>query len=203
MPTALDVARFFVQLAPSPKFEEEADPICNLRLQKLLYYAQSWHLAAFGAPLFAERIEAWKLGPVVRDVYPVFKGKFVILPEDAGEPVSLADHNKQFIKWVWERYKRFSATALRDMTHREAPWVQARGGLSAEARSDAEITLESMRAYFLPRYVEYLKRRDPRIDTAVWLASADDFVEGRARPAKDILREIRGRRTGQHPTANQ
>ena len=34
----------------------------NLKLQKLLYYVQGVHLAAFETPLFDEEIVAWDLG---------------------------------------------------------------------------------------------------------------------------------------------
>ena len=37
----------------------------NMKLQKMLYYQQGYHLAAFGTPLFDEDIEAWMYGPVV------------------------------------------------------------------------------------------------------------------------------------------
>ena len=42
--------------------------VSNLKLQKLLYYVQGFHLAVFGEPLFEEEIEAWMYGPVVPSV---------------------------------------------------------------------------------------------------------------------------------------
>src|SRR5437016_8859052 len=50
------------------------DPISNLKLQKLLYYAQAWYLALHNEPLFPESIEAWVHGPAVPPVYGKFKG---------------------------------------------------------------------------------------------------------------------------------
>jgi uncharacterized phage-associated protein len=38
---------------------EHGDPVSNLKLQKLLYYAQAWHLALHDEPLFNDRIEAY------------------------------------------------------------------------------------------------------------------------------------------------
>ena len=53
--------------------------VCNagssmneLKLQKLLYYAQAWHLAVFGSRLFDERFQAWVHGPVCRAIYDRF-----------------------------------------------------------------------------------------------------------------------------------
>ncbi|MDR1297685.1 MAG: DUF4065 domain-containing protein [Deltaproteobacteria bacterium] len=44
-------------------------PTTNLKLQKLVYYAQGFNLAALGCPLFDEEPEAWDHGPVSPDPY--------------------------------------------------------------------------------------------------------------------------------------
>ena len=62
MAAAMDVVRYLVELAGP---NEEGEPMTHMRLQKLLYYVQGWHMAWYGRPLFAERIEAWQHGPVV------------------------------------------------------------------------------------------------------------------------------------------
>ena len=41
----------------------------NLQIQKLLYLGQMFHLGEYGAPMFDDDFEAWKLGPVVPSVY--------------------------------------------------------------------------------------------------------------------------------------
>lgn len=53
---------------------EHGDPVSNLKLQKLLYYAQAWHLALHDNPLFDERIEASVHGPAVPPVYGALQG---------------------------------------------------------------------------------------------------------------------------------
>lgn len=105
---------------------EQGDSITHLKLQKLLYYCQGWHLAAFGAPIFREEVEAWELGPVVRSVYGRVKGF-----GDAAIPPSMIDfenlpaldHDAEWlVQQVWERYARFSGSELVTMTHREEAW---------------------------------------------------------------------------------
>lgn len=49
------------------------EPLSNMKLQKLLYYEQGYHLAYFDAPLFPDNFEAWLYGPVVPRVYDMFK----------------------------------------------------------------------------------------------------------------------------------
>jgi uncharacterized phage-associated protein len=63
---ALDIANKILAKASSSDSEEL---ISNMKLQKLLYYQQGFHLAYFGTPLFDEEIETWMYGPVVPAVY--------------------------------------------------------------------------------------------------------------------------------------
>lgn len=54
-------------------FQEHGEPLTNLKLQKLLYYAKGWYLALYDKPLFNDKIEAWVHGPVVPSIYHAFK----------------------------------------------------------------------------------------------------------------------------------
>jgi len=51
----------------------EDDELSNMKLQKLLYYAQGHHLAKKHGALFTGEIEAWSHGPVVPSVCRAFK----------------------------------------------------------------------------------------------------------------------------------
>ena len=65
---AIDVSRYIIN-----KCHDELLSISNLKLQKLLYFAQGYSLAIIGKPLFYEEIEAWDFGPVVPVSYREFK----------------------------------------------------------------------------------------------------------------------------------
>ena len=67
MANVLDVAQFMILAAG-----DESD-MTNMKLNKLLYYAQGIHLARTGHPLFRDQIEAWQHGPVVPSVYQQYK----------------------------------------------------------------------------------------------------------------------------------
>jgi uncharacterized phage-associated protein len=149
MAKALEVAKVYLELASAGV---EADPISNLRLQKLLYYAQGWSLALRHAPAFSERIEAWALGPVVPDVYHALKHHGAgAIPADAILADSLEDDDAGFVSEVWEAYKGFSATKLSAMTHLEEPWLVARGNRGPSEACNEEITTTSLQAYFAGR----------------------------------------------------
>ncbi|KQV60124.1 hypothetical protein ASC95_01200 [Pelomonas sp. Root1217] len=123
MQTAADVARYFLSLAD----EEAGDTLSNLKLQKLLYYAQGFSLAIDDQPLFGERLEAWTHGPVVPDVYHLFKSYGsgpIPLPGDF-DPMSLDAGTRELLDEVYEVYGQYSAWKLRNMTHDEDPWKDA------------------------------------------------------------------------------
>ncbi len=149
MASAYEVARLLVRLGA---FEEEPDYLTNLRLQKLLYHAQAWSLAMRDKPLFDDRIEAWSSGPIVPSVFDRFKGLWrrAILPDDVEEErvVELEPEDVDFVGSVWQSYKGFAPSALREMTREEDPWLQARGNLGPIEGCDKEITHESMRDFF-------------------------------------------------------
>lgn len=51
-----------------------------MKLHRLVYYCQAWHLAWSGAPLFEEEIHAWANGPVVPALYALHEGDFTVRP---------------------------------------------------------------------------------------------------------------------------
>jgi len=121
-----------------------------MQLQKLAYYAQAWSLALRDEPLFHSRIEAWPHGPVVKELYRAFnswKANAIDFGEGR-ESREASDGERRLLDAIWRGYGRFSASYLREMTHSESPWLNARGSLPENAPSDAEITPDSMRSYF-------------------------------------------------------
>lgn len=134
--------------------EFEPELITHLRLQKLLYYVQAWHLAACDAPIFDEPIQAWIHGPVAVQAYPAFAdfGSDPIPPHRASNADALSHTERGFIQSVWGHYKQYSATQLCSMTHSEDPFIVARAGLPADQPSRAEIDRGRMRDYFRKEY---------------------------------------------------
>lgn len=130
---------------------EVGDPISNLKLQKLAYYAQAWHLALHDTPLVDEPFQAWVHGPVCPKLYERFKGNSWRPLEGEINPPTLDDHHEQFLTEVWNAYGDFTAGALERMTHAEDPWLVARSGLAPDAPSTTEISRELMKTYYRKR----------------------------------------------------
>src|SRR5579863_3866825 len=107
-----DVARYFLSLTD----EDAGDLISNLKLQKLVYYAQGFHLAIFGAPLFPEDIYAWNHGPVVPSLYREYRrfgAGAIPSPTDLDDEL-YDDHARKFLDEVYSVYGQFSAWKLRN-----------------------------------------------------------------------------------------
>ena len=101
------------------------DIISNLKLQKLLYYMQGYHLAFFDTPLFCDEIVAWQYGPVVPKVYyeySKFEKGAIDIPENKDNIISLTNEQENLFDSVYKEYNQFSAVALMEMTHNESPW---------------------------------------------------------------------------------
>ena len=128
MITAMDVARYFLaQCDP-----EAGDNLSNLKLQKLLYYAQGIYLALKGEPLFNDPIEAWQHGPVVPSVYHSFKrfGSNAVELDDDVDFNIFDEETQEILNEVFEVYGQFSAWKLRNLTHDEPPWAETpQGGI--------------------------------------------------------------------------
>lgn len=148
MLSCFDIANYFIWLA-----NETGSFISNLKLQKLVYYAQAWHLALHDNPLFEEDFQAWVHGPVIPPLYQKYKpfGWQPIL-EDA-DP-KLPKDIVQFLDEVSQEYFACDAYELEQMTHIEEPWNRARENLAPDTPSNEIIKKEWMQEYYGARVKE-------------------------------------------------
>ncbi|WP_367402606.1 Panacea domain-containing protein [Kocuria marina] len=123
-------------------------PIGTLKLQKLLYYCQAWHLATDGTPLIPDRVEAWKHGPVFPGIYYKHAYETALSSWDQGDPSGITGLDRKIVDSVLEVYGTKSGWALRDLTHSEDPWKNA-WEKSQEGRvRNVVIDTDEIRNYF-------------------------------------------------------
>lgn len=142
--SATNVAKYLIFLASQENQEKEREGITNLKLQKVLYFAQAYYLAKLGKPIFGEKLEAWKYGPVVPEVYHKLKcngSKPIILEEDKS---TLAEEDKEILKKVWNTFGGYSANRLVDIVHAHTPWKEA------NASMDKVISHKAIKDYYSP-----------------------------------------------------
>jgi len=134
---AIDIANYFLLKAD----QEDQELLSNLKLQKLVYYAQGLHLAMYGESLFNEEIEAWQYGPVVPDLYHHFKGHGSKgIPANAKfDPLKIDDKTRDFLDEIYEVFGQFSAVRLMHLAHSDQCYVKT--------QINCEITKELMQKY--------------------------------------------------------
>ena len=139
MATAHDVAKYIL---------EKQGPLSAMKLEKLVYYSQAWSLVWDEEPLFNDEIQAWANGPVVRNLYEVHRGQYLIERWPSGDTGALNENQRDSINVVLGYYGAKNAQQLSDLTHSEAPWRNARRGVAEGAPCENPITHAAMSEYY-------------------------------------------------------
>lgn len=119
--SAMQVANAFIHRAKYGAIND----LTPMKLQKLMFFAQSWHVKETGFPLFDDFFSRWQYGPVIPSIYHEFKSfrerPITSYGQDAYGNIIMVDKRDTA---VWEliddmisEYGRFSASQLSWMTH--------------------------------------------------------------------------------------
>lgn len=156
--SADQVANWFLVQHSSEMQTDEAvdDNLTQMKLHKLMYYAQGVNLALFSSRLFDEDLLAWTHGPVVRSVYDRFQGQKeldnIIDENELADYSTISNDSNSYmvLKAVYDQFGKYTAGSLRNMTHNEAPWIEA---INSRSGSDviSDTTIEN---YFKENIVE-------------------------------------------------
>lgn len=138
---------------------KHSGPMSHLKVQKLLFYCQAYHLVMFdGAPLFSEDFQAWVHGPVCATVFHSLKERSILFndmkydetvdidPDPAIQ--SLTSGQKELIDEIIGQLKHWTDLELESATHRENPWRHARKGYDTAQKCTVVISKDSMRSYY-------------------------------------------------------
>lgn len=132
---ARQIANWFID-----RSAKDGRVISIMSLLKLAYIAHGWNLEMRNTPLFNNRIEAWRYGPVIPDVYNAFRPQGInstqmvesfVLPTDATDV--------GFLEQIYKIYGGMSPFRLSQLTHEAGgPWETASklGGSYAEIPND-------------------------------------------------------------------
>jgi uncharacterized phage-associated protein len=115
--------------------------IDEMKLHKLLYFAQRESFVLQQKPLFDTAFHAWKYGPVIVEIRTLYKqGK---LNEGLSDK-DLSIYQGVFDQ-VFERYAYKDSWTLSSISHGEISWQNARIGIPADENSDELMSLEDIR----------------------------------------------------------
>ncbi len=131
---------------------EAGDSITHLKLQKLMFYAQSWSLVLLDKSLFQEDFQAWSHGPVLPSIYESYKQySYDTIPICSCDN-NLTNEVVTLLEDIKNVYGEKSAKYLERLTHSELPWIEARGGISLEMRSTTPISKATMKDFYTKLY---------------------------------------------------
>ncbi|NII28569.1 SocA family protein [Pseudoflavitalea sp. X16] len=145
------IADYFIALS-----NERQSPITNLKLQKLVYYAQAWHMVLVKRDLIAENFQAWVHGPVIPALYNDYRefGWKPLMRDDLTPDAftkikeQLPADTLQLLQDVCYEYFGLEAFELEKLTHNEDPWLITRKGLADDAPSDRIIDKALIKGYY-------------------------------------------------------
>lgn len=125
-------------------------PMSTWKLQKLCFYSQAWSLAWTEKALFDEEFEAWANGPVCRELFYAHQGRFAISEEELtkGDPSNLSGDEIDTINVVLRDYGGMAPYELRELSHSESPWKDARGSLPEGAKCCTVIDKNAIGSYY-------------------------------------------------------
>jgi len=129
---------------------EKQGEVTAMKLQKLTYYVKAWGLVWDEEEIFKEQFEAWANGAVSPALYDKHRGMFKISSElfKASNIANIPQRHKDTIDQVINFYGDYTAQQLSDINHQESPWIDARNGLSPDARCTNIITSAAMAEYY-------------------------------------------------------
>ncbi|KYC64499.1 MULTISPECIES: Panacea domain-containing protein [Heyndrickxia] len=146
-----EIANYFIALS-----NETGNLITNLKLQKLMYYVQSWHLAIYKEPWFDGQFQAWVHGPVLPELYKEYRDfKWHPIVRDDLDfnyiknfEAKIGEDKTEFLKEICDEYFGMEAYELERLTHSESPWQLARRGIPEDEPSQNYILNEWMQEFY-------------------------------------------------------
>ncbi len=141
MASVYDVAKYVLK---------QIGPMTTIKLQKIVYYCQAWSLGWDGKPLFEEEFEAWANGPVCSELFHKHQGKFIVdetLFSDIDD-YSFSEDEEETLQSVLDYYGDKEPHWLSELTHKEAPWREARMGVAEGSPCNNVISKECMQQYY-------------------------------------------------------
>lgn len=153
--------------------------VSPLKLQKLLYYTQAWHMVFFGREntLFVNVPQAWVNGPVYPVIYDAYKDKVSGMCKHlnvsdfeekdvcvgfkvASEKLGLTEQQINLIESVINLYGSKTQNQLILFTHSEQPWAEMREGFRPYEKSTTELSLDTMYSYYKERHDRNRKQKN-------------------------------------------
>lgn len=122
-------------------FGEFGLKIDEMKLHKLLYFAQRESLIQRQEPLFDAVFYGWKFGPILKEIRIAYRDDsfYTSIPSD------VVDRITPIMDKVFEEYAGKDSWSLSRLTHGEFAWKNSRIGIPDGENGDLPMKLEDIR----------------------------------------------------------
>ena len=111
---------------------EYKQPIDEMKLHKLMYFAQRESFIQTNQPLFDATFYGWKYGPILKEIRIAYKDGTIAL----AKPQKFNCDQTPLFDRVFQDYAGKDSWSLSRLTHGELSWKNSRLGIPEEANSD-------------------------------------------------------------------
>lgn len=121
--------------------QTKGERIDEMKLHKMLYFAQRESLIQKDEPLFAETFYGWKYGPVLKEIRNAYKDNlfYAVVDEQVIQRI-VKIMDKVFIE-----YADKDSWSLSRLTHGEISWRNSRQGIADGENGDYPMDIEDIR----------------------------------------------------------
>lgn len=136
MENLLDVASYIF----NRYYETKGECIDEMKLHKMLYFAQRESLIQNREPLFAETFYGWKFGPILKEIRSAYRENTFLknICED------VVNRIKPVMDKIFEEYADKESWSLSRLTHGEISWKNSRKGIPDDVNSDNPIDINDI-----------------------------------------------------------
>ena len=121
---------------------EYGQSIDEMKLHKLLYFAQRESLIQTAQPLFSESFVGWKFGPVMLPIRSAYKHGLL---EKSQYNINCDENFSKIMDKIFSDYAPKEAWSLSRLTHGEFSWQQSRRGIKPGENGTTLMRLEDIK----------------------------------------------------------
>lgn len=120
-----------------------------LKLQKLIYLINAWHLAYFDQPLIDDDFRAWVHGPASKKLWDYFHQKELSKQKGVDDFESqLTDDQQDLLDDLLVEYQEDSLMELNKLLEGEPAWKEARKGFRKEEVCETVMNPKTIKKYY-------------------------------------------------------
>lgn len=112
----------------------------EMKVHKLMFYAQKTSLALTGETIIDENFEGWVHGPVL----PSLRGIFDFFIEEPEYAYKVNETEKYIIENTIYKYGQYATWALRNKSHEETSWKKSRTDLKENEKGQNKIQVHDI-----------------------------------------------------------